>query len=82
MHEANLHSTELDYCAIAIGFKDLKVRGKSVRRPAGPDAVFFRHQRTDSGGFEPPPRQTGFEACVEHRDGDQPLVIAHGRSIG
>ena len=82
MHEANLHPAELGYCAVAIGFQDLQMRGKSVRRPAGPDAVFFRHQGADPDGFEPPSRQTGFEACVKHGDGHEPLVIAHGRSIG
>jgi hypothetical protein len=72
MHEANLHPPELYYRAVAIGFENLKVRWN-----AGPYAVFFRHQRADPDAFEPPSRQTGFEARIKHRDGHEPLVVPH-----
>lgn len=82
MHEPDLQPAELCYGAIAIRFQDLQVGRKSVRRPARPDPVLLRHQRANPDGFEPPSCQTGFEARVEHRNGHEPFVVPHARSIG
>ena len=55
---------------------------KHVWRTAGPHTVFFRNKRPDADPFETASRQPGFEAGIKHRDGDQLLVVLHGRSIG
>jgi len=82
MHEPDLQPAELCYCAIAIRLEHLKVGGESISRPARTEQMFFGHQCADPDAFEPPSRQTGFEARVEHRNGHEPFVVPHARSIG